>query len=456
MALPEDFKEYIKSNVLFTSGERLLLAVSGGVDSVVLCKLCYESRFRFSIAHCNFMLRNEESMKDEAFVVGLAATYKVPVFVKRFDTKQHAEENKTGIQETARELRYAWFRELIAESAKEGHKERFTHILTAHHADDNIETILMNFFKGTGIRGLKGMLPAHDHVIRPLLFATKETLIQYAANNKLEYREDASNNSNQYTRNYLRNELLPAIEKVFPNVKSNLFENARRFRDIHELYLSALGRIINKLLTVKGEEVHIPILALQKSGTPVTIIYEISRPYGFSAQQAEDILKLAASGSGKYLTSSSHRILHNRNWLIISPLEKNSASHFVIGETDRTLFFSDKKLVVEKVASIDKISSDTNIAQLDASRISFPLIIRKWERGDYFYPLGMKKKKKLSRFFIDQKLSVADKEKIWVVESDRKIVWIIGHRINDRCKITDHTKAVVKLWVSTPKKTGVS
>ncbi len=443
MDLLKQLQQYVMTENLFQPKDKLLIALSGGVDSVVLCELCKQAGFDFAIAHCNFQLRGKESDEDEDFVKQLAKKYGVDFFVKKFDTEKYATENKLSIQVAARNLRYDWFAELLnPETLKP-----LNYLLTAHHADDNIETILMNFFKGSGINGIKGIVPKHDKIVRPLLFAKKEDLLAFATEHKLAYREDSSNSSDKYTRNYFRNQLIPGLEKVFPQVKENIIDNADRFRDINILYRQAVDIVIKKLVTVKDNEIHIPVLKLLKTAALPTILYEIIKEAGFAAQQTGEVIKLLKADSGKFIQSGTHRILHNRNWLIISPLDNTFAGHYIIEENEKEIIFTAGKIIIEKTID-QKIVINNNIAMLEASQIKFPLLLRKWKQGDYFYPLGMQKKKKLSRFFIDQKLSLNQKENTWVIESAKKILWIVGMRIDDRVKITPHTKEVLKLTIT--------
>jgi tRNA(Ile)-lysidine synthase len=439
MNLLTAFQQYIKQQNLFNSKDKLLLAVSGGVDSVVLCELCKQAGYDFVIAHCNFQLRGSESDRDEDFVRKLAETYAVDVFVKSFDTKKYAEENKLNIQVAARALRYDWFNELAA-------AKNIQHILTAHHANDNMETLLMNFFKGTGINGLKAVLPKHDHIIRPLLFAKKEELLAFTAGHKLAFVEDSSNASDKYTRNYFRNQLIPGLQKVFPQVEENLMNNIERFREIELLYNQATTLAKKKLLEPRGNEMHIPVLKLLKTEPLNTIIYEIIKDFGFTAHQTAETMTLLKSESGKYIQSSTHRIIKNRNWLIISPNQTIAADNIIIEEKDKQVEFQDGKLHLELLSTPNpKLQTPNHTAQLNADNIKFPMLLRKWKSGDYFYPLGMQKKKKLSRFFIDQKLSLTQKEKIWVIEMNKKIIWVVGLRIDDRFKITGETKTVLQV-----------
>jgi tRNA(Ile)-lysidine synthase len=445
MKLLQNFKDYIKQHNLFSSKDKLLLAVSGGVDSVVLCELCHQAKFDFSIAHCNFKLRGAESDRDEKFVKDLAAKYKVEVFVKQFDTKVEAATSKTSIEETARNLRYKWFEDIRCSTLGNSNDvHRTSYILTAHHANDNIETVLMNYFRGTGVKGLRGILPKQGKIIRPLLFAKRIEIENFATENNLAFVTDSTNAQNDYTRNYFRNELIPSIQEVFPKAEENILQNIERFTDVETLYNQAIDLHKSKLCEIKGNEIHISILQLSKVKPLHTIIYEIVNEYDFTSAQVNDIEKLITADSGKYIQSSTHRILKNRKWLIISPLQNEIASTVLVEQNDKKIEFANGVLVFESKAKFEIQNSKFEI-QIDVTKITFPLLLRKWKQGDYFYPLGMKHKKKLSRFFIDNKLSVTDKEKVWVLESNKKILWVIGLRIDDRFKIADNTKEVLEI-----------
>lgn len=431
------FLQYIKSNSLFAPKDKLLLAFSSGVDSVVLAHLLLHTGFDFALAHCNFNLRGAESDADEAFAIKFAEEAGKEIFIKKFDTQAYASEHHLSTQVAARELRYQWFEELL--QSTEGKKLQL--LLTAHHADDNVETVFMNFCKGTGISGLKGILPKQRHIVRPLLFASKVDIINYAQMHRLSWCNDSSNDSNKYTRNYFRNEVLPAIEKVYPQLKHNVTDNIKRFADVHEIYQQAIAKEKKSLLFKEGAEYKIPVLKLKKQKAGKTILYELLKDFGFTAHQTNDVYSLAEALSGKYVLSESHRVLRNRAWLIISPIGKKEASVFLLekpGDAVETPIGNISSAIEENLKSISK---EANVAQLNAAEVSFPLIIRKYKQGDYFYPLGMAKKKKLSRFFIDNKLSLTEKENVWVVESAKKIIWVIGHRIDNRFKLNLHATA---------------
>jgi tRNA(Ile)-lysidine synthase len=467
MDLLQAFRDFIAKERLFSAGDHLLLAVSGGLDSVVLCELMHRLCLRqasdgrgaapdFSIAHCNFQLRGDESERDEAFVGQLSQRYGVRVYTERFDTESYAASNKVSIQVAARELRYRWFEEIVDSWAPPA-----ALIITAHHLDDNIETLLMNFFKGTGIAGLRAMLPRQGRIVRPLLFATRAMLQQYAVDQGLEWVEDSSNLSDKYTRNFFRHQVIPLVQQAYPAVLHNLADNINRFREIEWIYRQSIEQQKKKLLEYKGNEVHIPVLKLQRSAPLTTLVYEIMAPFGFSAQQAPEVIGLLDSPSGKYVHSATHRILRHRKWLIISLRDTTEAVTIVVEPGDTEVVYEQGRLRLKELSSSDvpdEILSPSPtvaasrgrtpaspIAWLDAADIEFPLLLRKWRPGDYFYPLGMRKKKKLARFFIDNKLSLAEKEKIWVVEMNKKIIWIVGLRIDDRYRITTATRQVLKI-----------
>ena len=464
--LLERYQQFIKKENLFSPKDKLILAVSGGVDSVVLCELCKQAGYEFIIAHCNFQLRGEESERDEKFVRSLGEKYKVEVKVKKFETQKYSEENKMSIQEAARDLRYRWFQEIVngqwsmvnKNSSEQNihHSPFIIHLVTAHHADDNIETVLMNFFRGTGLHGLTGIPVSGsseilNYVRRPLLSFSKNELIDFAKENNLEFVEDSSNISSKYTRNFFRNEIIPAISKVYPEVRSNVLANINRFGEIEKLYRIAVAAIKNKLVKVKGNEWHIPVKQLMEYGNRA-LIFDIIEDFGFTEKQIDEVIKLSESESGKYIDSPglNFRIIKHRHWFIISSVNPAESRTIIIEENHKEIVFEDGKLAIEDLTSIPiaigiKPETSNYTAFFDAKEIDYPLILRKWKQGDYFYPLGMKKKKKLSRFFIDQKLSKTEKEKAWVIEMNKKIIWVVGKRIDERFKVTEKTKSILRL-----------
>lgn len=449
MKLLEEFKANIKSQQLFSANDHLLLAVSGGIDSVVLCELCKQAGYSFTIAHCNFQLRGEESERDETFVQQLGNKYGVPVLIKKFDTETYALLHRQSIQEAARELRYTWFNELLTTN-----DSRLSTLLTAHHADDNLETITMNFFRGTGLHGLTGIPAMNGRVRRPLLIFSREELVAFAEANQLKHVEDSSNQSLKYTRNLFRNKIIPEIEQVYPQTKENLRANIDRFKEIEKLYQLGLETIKKKLCRQKGKEIHIPIKQLMEYNNKA-LVYEITSAYGFGEKQVDEVIKLAGSESGSYIQSprpqrpggNTYRIIKHRHWFIISPIEAKESDNIIIESSDKRIEFAAGIMQIEtnKDPQAETVST---VACLDMKSISFPLLLRRWKAGDYFYPLGMKKKKKVARFLIDQKLSKTDKENIWVIEMNKKIIWIVGHRIDERFKLAENTQKMLKLSIS--------
>lgn len=451
MNLAERYLEFIKACTLWQPEDHLLLAVSGGIDSVVLAHLTKDAGFAFSIVHCNFHLRGEESERDERFVQALARKMDVDYYLENFATQHYARENKLSVQEAARDLRYHWFREILSGKVNPvtGIKQSNPgYILTAHNMDDNVETVMMNFCKGTGLRGLKGMAVKKDRLIRPLLFAAREDILAYAKEKNIEWVEDSSNAEEKYTRNYFRHTVIPAIEKIYPQLKQQVRDNILRLNETAELYESALSIYKKKLLVIKEQEVHIPILRLKTLPAVQTLLYEIIKHYGFNHNQAAEVLRLCDAANASYIQSPSHRIIKNRKWLLITPLQAVKSSVYLIDKPGGRVDLENRQLTVKEADRSQVNFGSEQQVYLSADHIHFPLIIRKWKQGDYFYPLGMPKKKKLARFFIDSKLSATEKENAWVVESDKKIVWVAGYRIDNRFRILPSTKKILSFTLS--------
>ncbi len=452
--LLERLKKYIADHFqLSPINHHLLLAVSGGIDSVVMVDLFAKAGFNFTIAHCNFKLRGAESDRDEAFVKALGSKHGKEVLVQQFDTTTYATANKLSIQVAARELRYGWFNSLVDRpqnidqglplTVDRGLSTAF--IATAHHADDNIETLLMNFFRGCGIGGLHGILPKQGHIIRPLLFAKRAEIVAYGNEQNLSWVEDSSNATNKYSRNFIRHQVMPLMQTIYPKVDDNLLGNIERFKEVEMVYNQTMSTTKSKLLEVKGNETHIPILKLKKQQPLRSIVYEIVKDYGFEATQIDEVIKLLDADNGSFMASTTHRLIINRNWLIIAPKQAEEATHVLIEKGIAAVTFSAGKLVFYSSTVESQLSTENTVATIDADAIRYPLMLRPYKMGDYFYPLGMTKKKKLSKFFIDLKLSKTQKEHIWVIESDKRIVWIVGYRIDNRFKLTNSTKEVLTI-----------
>ncbi len=433
-----DFHNFIKKNNLFQKNDTILLTVSGGVDSVVMCELFYQSGFKFAIAHCNFRLRGKDSDEDEAFVKTLAGKYSVEFFTRSFNTQEYADENKLSIQMAARELRYTWFEEIRA-------KNHFNFIATAHHHDDNIETVLMHLIKGTGIRGLKGIPVKQDKIIRPLLFTDKKNIIHFAKKNNLQHREDDSNSSTKYERNKLRLDIIPMLEEINPSFTSSFGDSLVYFNDAVLLFDEALYRIKKRITWQKNGALYISIPKLIHHPAHSTILFELLQPYGFNGEQVKQIVEHFNAVPGALFFSPSHRLLKDRKELIITLAESSLYTEdFVLPETKKVQL-ADFTLNIEIIpAEKFHLKKDKNFTALDYDKLEFPLMVRRWKAGDYFYPFGMKKKKKkLSNFLVDQKISIIEKEKIMVLLSGEKICAVIGHRPDERFIVTGKTK---KVW----------
>lgn len=437
MSLADQFREQWAAGKYTLPGQVVLLTVSGGVDSMVMAHLFLDSEIPFAVAHCNFGLRGEESDLDTRLVQEWCKGNNVKFHSIQFETKQRSEEWKKGTQETARILRYEWFEVVRKEN-------NYAKIVTAHHANDNVETLLINLFKGTGISGLHGILPHHGNIIRPLLFATKEMLAAYAAEQNIAYREDASNASDDYLRNAVRHNIVPAVQQWFPNAVTHVNDSIARFAEAEALYRNAIAQERKQLLQQRGNDYYIPILKLQKKEPLSTICYELLLPFGFSAGQLPHVLHLLTSESGRYISSSTHRIIRNRDFLVITSLPADAAD-LILVEAAPCIIDTGKFLYSFSIHYKPKtIPANASEAYIDLKQVQFPIILRKWRTGDYLYPLGMNmKKKKVSRLLIDEKIPLHQKEDIRILECSKRIAWVSGIRLDERFKVKDSTEQVL-------------
>ncbi|MFA5970825.1 MAG: tRNA lysidine(34) synthetase TilS [Lentimicrobiaceae bacterium] len=432
------FTSFIKSSGLFNNSDRILLAISGGIDSIVMVKLFKDAGFHFGIAHVNFGLRGEESEGDEAFVKSLADKVGAPFFVKHFNTTQYAAIHKISIQMAARDLRYAWFDEVVKEQG-------FSYVATAHHLDDQAETFFINLLRGTGISGMHGILPKQGNVIRPLMFTTRDKIMSFALELNLTWREDYSNKSRKYLRNKLRHDVLAELYKINPQFSFKLNESISHLRDVETIYNNHITGVTADLVQHTPEGVLISIDWVYEYEPHNTYLFELLKPYGFSYPVVKEIVRSLDTFSGKVFYSSSHRLLRDRENFIIQPLTDLSTDPFAgeVFSLERNTLNIEQPVCL-CIYETDRISElpmgKASIACLDIDKLVFPLQLRRWQKGDWFIPLGLKGKKKLSDFFIDQKISLADKEKTWLLLSGEDIVWLIGKRIDNRFCITPNTK----------------
>lgn len=437
--MTEEFISFVKTQYLFGDEDKIILAVSGGIDSVVLAALFHFTRVHFAIAHCNFSLRKRESENDQVFVKGLAEKYGVPFFSKRFDTLSYAKENGLSIQLAARKLRYEWFDELLEEKA-------YHYVATAHHLNDQAETFLYNLTRQSGISGLHGISPKQGRLVRPLMFAFREDIERFAAGHGLAYREDSSNKKDIYTRNYIRHKIIPAFETNHPEFVRTLSKTIMNIRATEDVYLHHIEDVKRKLFLYEGKRIKISIDELLQLHQPQTYLYELVRPFGFNFSQVSDIKYVLQSFPGKRFLSSTHCITLGRKHLIISGRSDADMGVYFINAIDQAIDIPIRiSLSVLEKTSRAELNCPSAIAMLDLHKLSFPLMLRRWEKGDYFYPLGMQQRKKISDFFIDEKLSLPEKQEKWLLCSEKEIVWVVGHRIDDRFKVTESTTKILKL-----------
>jgi tRNA(Ile)-lysidine synthase len=436
-------ERFIAAHQLFSNNIPVLCAVSGGIDSVVMAEIMNRLGYSIGLAHCNFQLRGKDAGKDEAFVKKLAQRMNVPFFSTQFNTTAYANQYKISIQMAARELRYDW----LEKTRKENN---FHCIVTAHHLNDSIETILLNLVKGTGIAGIKGIPLQHDKIKRPLLCLTKKEIEHFAKKEKLSFRTDLSNAENKYERNRIRNKVLPELHSLNPSLEVTFQKNIGHFNDAHELTQYALQQLKKKLIEKRNGNIIIPIKKILTLPGWKTVLNVILSEYHFGNVQSTEALKLIHASSGRQIENEFFRLLKDRDFFIIAPQAATAEDHpvYLIENASRkikTPHFT-VKLEVKKFKGVQHKSTGW-FMQLDTDKIKFPLMLRKWKAGDYFYPLGMNKKKKISDFLIDEKVSALEKEKTYVLLSEEKIVAVLKNRIDERFKTTATTRKSLEIKV---------
>ncbi len=443
------FDNFISENNLFTKKDKLLVAVSGGVDSMALLCLLWENNYDFGIAHCNFQLRGEESEDDEKFVERFASFMTKNFHKKRFDTEGYASNQKIAIQEAARDLRYKWFEEL-----RQLHD--YQYIVTAHHGSDSVETLLFNLSRGTGLKGLTGIKPKNGFVVRPLLFAEKKDIWAYVEENNLVYREDSSNKNDKYARNFIRNTVVPELKKLNPEFEQNILNTIDRLNESQELIDFSIKKIISEIVSINKKQTFIDSNKLKTFPANKTILFYFLKDFGFNGQQIESILSTTNTGAKFY--TQTHELLIDRNKYILQPVENQQiigkepiyteGGHFEISEKTKVVSFKDCPIFLTKKNKLNpEINTDKNIAQLNYEQLIFPLKLRHPQTGDRFQPLGMNGNSQLlSDYFRQQKIAEFDKKNIWILENgDGRICWIIGFRIAEPFKLLDTTKTFLEI-----------
>ena len=411
---------------------KILLAVSGGVDSMVLMDFFEKANFNFAIIHCNFCLRGEESDADQDFIKMIANSRNIEFFTKKFDTKAYAKKNKISIQMSARDLRYAWFQKICQ-------NYNFDFIATAHHMNDSVETVLINLIRGTGIAGLSGIKEIEHNIIRPMLHLKKEDLIHYAKEHNIKYREDSSNKDNKYIRNKIRNQILPLMKEINPSIISSIGHTISKIGAVGNMYDSYILDKKAKLIIKYDDQYKINIDLLLKETSAKQLLYEFISSFGFYDLDA--VFSSLSSNSGREFFNNKFYMIKDRNELIIS-------KHII----NNTILINSNTRIIKKPFNIEfsvHLSSDCSINNkppstmfIDYKKLEFPLLIRPWKDGDRFIPLGMKGSKKISDYFIDNKYSLIEKKKARVLISNNKVVCIIGDRLDDRFKLVETSEKV--------------
>ncbi|TBN06892.1 tRNA lysidine(34) synthetase TilS [Hyunsoonleella flava] len=432
----EMFQNHIEKKLTFLKRSKVVIAISGGLDSVVLTHLCHKLSLNIALAHCNFNLRGDESDTDENFVVELAEDLNLEVFAQRFDTEAYAKDNKRSIQMAARELRYNWFEEL-AEQLK------FDYILTAHHADDNLETFLINFTRGTGLEGLTGIPEINGKFVRPLLPFSSNEIQAYATKNNIKWRDDSSNASVKYLRNKLRHEVVPILKEINPSLLQSFQTTLENLNDTADIVEESTNAVLKRAIETMNEHfITFKISEFKKVNNPKAYMFEVFKSFGFT--EWNDMVNLLDAETGKQVLSSTHRLIKNRDQLLLSPFKtKDVVNEISISEHETKKETPFGTLCFDEADAISK--SEQHIIYVDKDKLKFPLKLRKRQEGDIFYPLGMKGKKKLSKYFKDEKLSLLDKENAWLLCSGNVIVWVVGRRADERFKVTNDTKKILKI-----------
>lgn len=440
--MQEKFEAFVREQKLFDKNDRVLVALSGGVDSVVLATLMLRSGYTFSVAHCNFHLRGEESNRDERFVRSWAEKNKIKLFVSEFDTYEYMQQKGISLEMAARELRYSMFKNLMTSKG-------FSLLATAHHADDSAETFFINLLRGTGIAGLHGILPKHDNIVRPLLFATRKDIFDFAKANNIPFVEDSTNEQTKFLRNKIRHRLFPLLKDLCPNFDTVIKKDIDRLRETEIVFRSVIERLRADIIEKESNICKINIDRLRKLHPIRILLYELLSEYGFNETDSNNVLASLDKESGKQFFSKTHRLLKDRNYLFITPLNADQHQERYLLNESQNMVNEPIHLVLETLEDLTfvNISKDRNIAMFDKDMLRFPLVLRHWKQGDAFVPFGMNKSKKLSDFFTSEKYSLIDKQQQWLLCSGDDIIWIVGRRTDNRYRISEKTKTILKIEI---------
>lgn len=439
--MEQKFQNHINTNFSFLKDKKLLLATSGGMDSMVLVHLFQKLQLNFALAHCNFQLRGTESDGDENFVINYAKQNDILCFSTKFETEKYSEINKLSTQLAARKLRYDWFNEILEQ-------ENFDYIITAHHADDVAETFMINLSRGTGLDGLTGIPSQNGNIIRPMLPFSRKEIENYVFQNNLLWREDSSNASDKYLRNKIRHHVIPVFKDINESFLQSFQNTLEYLNQEQSLVNDAVQMVYEKVVSEENNQLKINISILIQNKNYKAYLYQWLHKYGFSAWN--DVYNLVESQSGKQIFSPNYVLLKDRGFLILSKTQNTDIEEFKIDSVAELSKFP-LKLTLCNLSNIS--NQNKNIIFVDENKIQFPLTIRKWKEGDCFYPAGMQGKKKVSKYFKDEKFTLFQKQETWILESNNQIVWIIGHRADERFKSENTTKTIIQITYNNEKNT---
>jgi tRNA(Ile)-lysidine synthase len=435
----DQVRQFILDNALFNlETDTILVAVSGGLDSVVLLDVLHQLGARLAVAHCHFGLRGEEADADEQFVRKLAKQYEAPYFAEFFQTKAFAEREGISTQMAARLLRYRWWEQVRATNG-------YAAIVTAHHRRDAAETMLLNLTHGTGLAGLHGIQVKNGYVVRPLLACAKDDLYDYLVENRLIWREDASNDSPVYQRNRLRQQVLPVLREINPNLDNTLAATAERVGGAEEIVRRYVENVASQARRDEAEATYLDLAPLASAAAPALVLHELLRDFGFAWPVVKEIVAAFDGPAGKQFDSPTHRLVKDRGQLVITPRRLAQYGTFQLAEGQEDLLADGLRLrTTYHEGTGYEIPRSRSTAALDVDKLKFPLTLRRWQEGDWFMPLGMKGKKHLSDFLIDQKVPLNLKDEVRVLTSaDGKICWVVGWRVDERFKVDEATTRVV-------------
>lgn len=432
----KNFIDFIEQNKLFERTDRILAAVSGGMDSVLMAHLLKAAGFHFGIAHCNFQLRGDEATADQHFAERLAAQLGVAFHTVNFDTKKYAGDKKISIQMAARELRYQWFGQISRQSG-------YDVTALAHHQNDAIETILLNLTRGTGIAGLHGILPKNGKLVRPMLFLTRQEILDMMNEAALPYVEDSSNASAKYARNKIRLEVVPKLRELNPALENTFEHNLEYFKSLEALLDERLAGLRKTLFIFQGEEIYLPVEAVKQLHPQKLLLFGLLQEYGFNESTVADIIHALDKHAGRVFESPDYLLVSDRDKLILSRRKNSPASPAIINRTDHQVHYNNYRLAILHDDLPLIIKDNPAAVSIDAGLLIYPLTVRAWQPGDHFRPLGMKTGQKLSDFFIHQKVPVHHKKDIpLLINGNGDIMWVGGYRPDDRYKVSAMTKKV--------------